>query len=222
MNDKARALGALDTHAITPSGLDARGQLTSAYDLALIARACWSNPAFVKYVTARAAQIPKQKPHWPAFQIQNSLGFLYNYRGSLGGKSGFSDVAGHTFVGVGRRNGQRLVVAMLDVQNPGYGWDQASQLLDWGFDLGGDPPVGRLVAPGDPNPYQAFESPQDARPVARPAVAADQSVLGRLHSGVNAIWPLLAMMAIVLAAGAILALLVRYPHNRPPARGSAA
>ena len=38
MNALARHLGALDTHAVTPSGLDGEGQYTSVYDLALIAR----------------------------------------------------------------------------------------------------------------------------------------------------------------------------------------
>jgi len=213
MNTKARTLGALDTHAVTPSGLDGRGQLTSAYDLALIARACWSSPAFVRYITTRSAQIPKQKPNWPGFQIQNTLGFLYTYRGTLGGKSGFSDVAGHTFVGVARRNGQRLVVAMLDAKNPGYGWDQAGRLLDWAFDLGGSP-VGRLVVPGDPNPYQGYESPRDTRPVAAAPPVAAQTILGRLGSGVNTLWPLLAMTAIVLISAAILALLGAHPRRQ--------
>ena len=214
MNARARTLGALDTHAVTPSGLDGRGQLTSAYDLALIARACWSSPDFVRYITARSAQIPKQKPNWPGFQIQNSLGFLYNYRGALGGKSGFSDVAGHTFVGVARRNGQRLVVTMLDAKNPGYGWDQAGKLLDWVFDFGTVTPVGRLVTPGDPNPYQGVASPLDTRPIAAPAAAADRSFVARLGSGVKMIWPLLAMTGIVLVSAAILMLLVAYPHKQ--------
>jgi D-alanyl-D-alanine carboxypeptidase (penicillin-binding protein 5/6) len=113
MNARARGLARWTPTLSPPSGLDARGQLTSAYDLALIARACWNSPAFVRYATARSAQIPKQKPNCRIPDPEH-LGFIYNYRGALGGKSGFSDVAGHTFVGVARRNGQRLVVTMLD------------------------------------------------------------------------------------------------------------
>src|SRR5262249_22829480 len=49
MNAEARHLGALDTHAATPSGLDGPGQVTSAYDLALIARADFARPDFSRY-----------------------------------------------------------------------------------------------------------------------------------------------------------------------------
>ena len=58
-------LGALETHAETPSGLDGPGQVTSAYDLALIARACFARPDFRRYAATRTAQIPPQPPQRP-------------------------------------------------------------------------------------------------------------------------------------------------------------
>src|SRR6185437_4744175 len=51
MNAEARRLGADDTHAANPHGLDAPDQLTSAYDLALIARADFAREDFVRYDT---------------------------------------------------------------------------------------------------------------------------------------------------------------------------
>jgi D-alanyl-D-alanine carboxypeptidase (penicillin-binding protein 5/6) len=150
MNAKARALGALDTHAVTPSGLDGRAQVTSAYDLALIARACWSRPDFRSYVTTQSAKIPAQGKKYKAFQIQNDNRLLYEFPGALGGKTGFTDIARHTFVGVAERDGRRLVVTLLGAENkPALGWEQGAALLDWGFDMEGDKPVGRLVAPGE-------------------------------------------------------------------------
>ena len=66
MNAEAHRLGADDTHAVTPSGLDAAGQFTSAYDLALIARADFARPDFVHVrhgaalpVAGAAAQDPR-------------------------------------------------------------------------------------------------------------------------------------------------------------------
>src|SRR5204863_6789227 len=91
MNAEAQRLGALDTHAVTPSGLDGPGQFTSAYDLALIARACWSRADFRSYVTTRSAKIPAQGKKYKAFQIQNDVQLLYDYKGALGGKTGFTD-----------------------------------------------------------------------------------------------------------------------------------
>ena len=72
MNEEARRLGARQTHAVTPSGLDGKGQFTSAYDLALIARVCFADPQFRRYALTERTQIPAQ----PAlkkggFQIQN-------------------------------------------------------------------------------------------------------------------------------------------------------
>jgi D-alanyl-D-alanine carboxypeptidase (penicillin-binding protein 5/6) len=151
MDAKARALGALDTHAVTPSGLDGKGQVTSAYDLALIARACWARTDFRSYVTTQTTKIPAQGKKYKAFQIQNDNHLLYDYPGALGGKSGFTDIARHTFVGVAQRDGRTLVVTLLGAENqPAAGWQQAASLLDWGFDMAeGSKPVGRLVAPGE-------------------------------------------------------------------------
>jgi len=151
MNAKARTLGALDTHAVTPSGLDGKGQVTSAYDLALIAHACWSRADFRGYVTTESTKIPAQGKKYKAFQIQNDNRLLYEYKGALGGKTGFTDIARHTFVGVAERDGRRLVVTLLGAENrPALGWEQGASLLDWGFDMAeGSKPVGRLVAPGE-------------------------------------------------------------------------
>ena len=62
MNDKAEEIGALETHAETPSGLDGPGQATSAYDLALITRELFEREDFRRYVSTRAADMPAQ-PH---------------------------------------------------------------------------------------------------------------------------------------------------------------
>jgi D-alanyl-D-alanine carboxypeptidase (penicillin-binding protein 5/6) len=191
MNAKARELGALDTHAVTPSGLDGRGQVTSAYDLALIARACWSRTDFSGYAKTLTTKIPAQKPNYGSFQIQNDNRLLDEYEGSLGGKSGFTDIARHTFVGVAERDGRRLVVTLLGAENrPAPSWSQAASLLTWGFEMEGSEAVGRLVAPGEvgapppaatpsasvpaqaagPGPGEAGAPPTGPPPVANPRI----------------------------------------------------
>jgi D-alanyl-D-alanine carboxypeptidase (penicillin-binding protein 5/6) len=60
MNERARDLQALDTTATSVSGLDAPGQLSSAYDLALITRDAMRNPVFRDYVAQRTAQFPNR------------------------------------------------------------------------------------------------------------------------------------------------------------------
>ncbi|XVX19391.1 D-alanyl-D-alanine carboxypeptidase family protein [Actinomycetota bacterium] len=62
MNDKARELGAHDTHVVDPSGLDAPGQTSSAYDLALIGREAMKNKDFRTYVTTKQVTFPGYAP----------------------------------------------------------------------------------------------------------------------------------------------------------------
>src|SRR2546423_1118969 len=122
MNAEAHRLGADDTHAVSSSGLDRPGQFTSAYDLALIARADFARDDFPRYDTALRAQIPPQPPKDPrGFQIQNENQLLTRYPGALGGKTGFTDQARHTYVGAAQRNGRRLVGTLLGAENVGGG-----------------------------------------------------------------------------------------------------
>ncbi|MQA24444.1 MAG: D-alanyl-D-alanine carboxypeptidase [Micromonosporaceae bacterium] len=150
MNAEARRLGAYQTRAVTPSGLDGPGQFTSAYDLALIARACFARDDFRRYAATERAKIPAQKPKYRGFQIQNDNRLLFEYEGALGGKTGFTDLARHTFVGAAERDGRRLVVTLLGAERrPSPTWQQGAALLDWGFALPADAAVGRLVEPGE-------------------------------------------------------------------------
>ncbi|MEV4629451.1 serine hydrolase [Micromonospora sp. NPDC049523] len=149
MNEEAHRLGALQTHAVTPSGLDGPGQFTSAYDLALIARVCFANEAFRRYAMTERTQIPAQGAQ-KGFQIQNENQLIFRYRGALGGKTGYTTLARHSYVGAAERNGRRLVVTLLGAEaRPLRGWQQGAALLDWGFSVAGDASVGRLVDPGE-------------------------------------------------------------------------
>ena len=58
MNAEAKRLGALDTVAGNPAGLDTPGQVSSAYDLALFGRAALGNKAFRTYSTTLSVPFP--------------------------------------------------------------------------------------------------------------------------------------------------------------------
>ncbi|MGC4789392.1 D-alanyl-D-alanine carboxypeptidase family protein [Micromonospora sp. DT178] len=193
MNEEAHRLGALQTHAVTPSGLDGRGQFTSAYDLALVARACFADPTFRRYALTETHRIPAQPAQrTKGFEIQNENQLIYRYPGALGGKTGFTDLARHTYVGAAQRNGRRLVVTLLGAEpQPARGWEQGAALLDWGFSLPRDAAVGRLVEPGElaasaaPSP-PALAATGDPRPAA---------ASGPLEDGLVARWPVAALVA---------------------------
>ncbi|MFI6262737.1 D-alanyl-D-alanine carboxypeptidase family protein [Micromonospora sp. NPDC051006] len=147
MNDEAHRLRANQTHAATPSGLDGPGQYTSAYDLALIARATFAREDFRRYIATTVAQIPAQ-PGTPGFAITHDTTLLGRYPGTLGGKTGFTDLARQTYVGVAERDGRRLAVTLLGAETAPLGsLGEASALLNWGFALRPGASVGHLVAP---------------------------------------------------------------------------
>ena len=135
MNAKAAALGALGTHAATPSGLDGPGGsgATTPRDLAVIFRAAMANPVFAQIIAQPAAMFPTDTGDKP---IVNDDELLHRYPGTLGGKTGFTDAARKTFVAAADRGGRRLVIAMMygliKEGGPTY-WDQAAGLFDWGF-----------------------------------------------------------------------------------------
>lgn len=155
MNAKAAALGAWDTVAVDPSGLDTDGQRSSAYDLALIGRAVMQLPAYQKIAVTPTYTFPGATDAagtvHPAFQIQNHNALLENYPGAVGVKNGYTTGARQTFIGAATRGGHTLLITQMggtDVPS----WKRAAALLDWGFAHLDAKPVGTLVAPGAPQP----------------------------------------------------------------------
>jgi serine-type D-Ala-D-Ala carboxypeptidase (penicillin-binding protein 5/6) len=140
MNAKAAEIGAVDTHAGTPSGLNGPGidGYTTPRDLAIIFRAAMANPVFAQITAQPSAMFPSNTGDKP---IVNQDELLARYPGAVGGKTGFTDAARKTFVGAADRDGRRLVFAMMyglvKEGGPTY-WDQAAGLLDWGFAQGGN------------------------------------------------------------------------------------
>lgn len=215
MNEFAEHLGARQTHAVTPSGLDGPGQFTSAYDLALIARVCFADPTFRRYALTETHRIPAQEQLGRrGFQIQNGNPLVGRYPGALGGKTGFTSLARHTYVGAAERDGRRLVVTLLGAESrPMRGWEQGAVLLDWGFALPRDASVGRLVEPGQPTPTPT-QSPSVTPPVAAdPRPAADEL----FSDGVTGPGPLL--VAAAAGVGGLVALIVRLVHRSRRRRG---
>jgi len=156
MNETAVALGAHDTVAVDPSGLDEQGQHSSAYDLALIGRAAMKLPDFRVYVSRRHAVFPGGKAKvggtvYQPYQIQNINDLLANYRGAIGIKPGRTNRAQHTFIGAATRDGRTLIVTQMGSTTGD--WEDTAALLDWGFaNAAAVVPVGRLVEPGEAAP----------------------------------------------------------------------
>jgi D-alanyl-D-alanine carboxypeptidase (penicillin-binding protein 5/6) len=152
MNAVAAELGALDTRAASPSGLDGPGMSTSAYDIGVLFRVAMKYPKIAEAVGMRQIVFPGYGGR-PNFQVNNDNKLLFTYDGFLGGKTGFTDDARHTYLGSAMRDRRRLVVVLLRSESqPVKIADQAAQLLDYGYALvaASAKPVGQLVdrAPG--------------------------------------------------------------------------
>jgi D-alanyl-D-alanine carboxypeptidase (penicillin-binding protein 5/6) len=149
INDLASKLGGRDTRVATPSGLDGPGMSTSAYDMALFYRYAWQNPIFTDIVSTKAFDFPGRGD--VGYPIENDNKLLLNYPGALGGKTGYTDDAGQTFVGAAERDGRRLVAVLLKgTRQPIAPWEQAAHLLDYGFATAPGTNVGTLIEP-DPS-----------------------------------------------------------------------
>lgn len=130
MNAKAAALGARNTRASSPSGLDGPGMesITTPFDLAMIYRAALGYPLFAAIVRQPSSLFPTDDgPR----ELVNQNELLQRYPGALGGKTGYTNIARKTYVGAAQRNGRRLVVVQMYGEGDLFG--QAIGLLDWGF-----------------------------------------------------------------------------------------
>jgi D-alanyl-D-alanine carboxypeptidase (penicillin-binding protein 5/6) len=173
MQAEAQRLQADDTTVVNPSGLDADGQYSSAYDLALWGRAAMQRPDIRKYAGTITWEFPgnttktaTDKNSHP-FQIHTEDRLLGSYPGAIGLKPGYTTLAQNTLISVAVRNGTTLIATLMD-DGRGTTTLDAETLLDWGFAHDGNaPPVGVLVDPTSlaygqtPPPVVASTAPSD-------------------------------------------------------------
>jgi len=213
INAEAHHLQADDTVAVTPNGLDAPGQHTSAYDLALIGRQALKLPAFLQYDEVEGGLF-KLSAH-KSVGLWNQNGLLTQYPGAIGGKIGWTSAAGATYVGMARRNGVTLIVTLLHcpaLTEVAF----AEKLLNWGFaEDGRIKPAGTLVAPLSPvtaKPAPAVSPPSDAHvAAARHASLSSPSALAAIGFSV---------VAVLAAAASIIYSRRQRPDSQRPLAGA--
>lgn len=170
INVLAAKLGGRDTRVATPSGLDGPGMSTSAYDIGLFYRYAWTNPTFAGIVATRTFDFPGHGDH-PGYELENDNQLLYKYPGAMGGKTGYTDDAGQTFVGAANHDGRRLMAVLLHgTRQPIAPWEQAAHLLDYGFSTPQGTQVGTLIEP-DPSLIATRRDSAADRPGAAPQAA---------------------------------------------------
>lgn len=118
MNNKAKALGLVDTHFSNPSGLQGDGvQYTTASDLLVLTRyALEQYPLFKKIVSTKNYVIPQTATH-KEFDLANETNLLETYPGVRGVKTGYTPEAGLCLVTYLNYSGHEIVGVILNSEN---------------------------------------------------------------------------------------------------------
>ena len=127
MNATAAKLGMTQTSYVNPNGLPADGQVTSARDLAILARAFLRDLPEYEYFM----HIPSIRYGRRVTQNFNKL--IGRYPGADGFKTGFICASGYNLVASATRNGKRLIAVVLGSSSGQARAVRAAQMLERGF-----------------------------------------------------------------------------------------
>ncbi|MFY9756199.1 MAG: D-alanyl-D-alanine carboxypeptidase family protein [Pseudolabrys sp.] len=152
MNANARRLGMSQSNFVNPNGLPAENHITSARDLAILARAL-------------IREFPEYDSYWHISSIRYGNRVMRNYNslidrypGADGMKTGFICASGYNVVASATRNGRRLIAVVLGAWSGAVRAQKAAQLLERGFNSAGlswlTPSLGTVdaLAPIDAQP----------------------------------------------------------------------
>jgi D-alanyl-D-alanine carboxypeptidase len=169
MNAASRRLGMTQSSWVNPNGLPADEQITSARDMAILARAILK-------------EFPEYEAYWhiPAIKfgrrvMRNTNGLIGRYPDADGMKTGFICASGFNVVATATRNGRKLIVVIMGASSGMARSEKAAQLFEKGFASGGlswlMPSLGSVdalqpIAASPPNLRDDMCGPHRKRPAA--------------------------------------------------------
>lgn len=140
MTERAKELGALNTHFVNPHGLHDDNHYTTAYDMALIGSYLADNEYFLQLMKDSTYEIPGTNKTdeirylYQQHKMLNPLRDATIYREDvIGGKTGYTDEARHTLVTIAKQGDTTLVAVVLQSERDSLYTDTA-HLLDYGFE----------------------------------------------------------------------------------------
>lgn len=135
MNDRAEELGCTNTHFVNAHGLYDENHYTSAYDLALIAKAFFQNELLAKIGNTASYHFQPTSTQPDDFIERNKHKLITGeipFDGIKGGKTGYTDIARQTLVTCAEKNGMKLICVVMKQETPNQFQDTV-QLFDYGF-----------------------------------------------------------------------------------------
>jgi len=136
MNERAKELGCLNTHFVTPNGLHDENHYTTAYDMALMAIPFFANELLAKYSSTSKLHIPASANQpddivaWSKNELYTGQKYAYEYL--VGSKTGFTDDARQTLVSCAEKDGMRLICVIMKEESPAQFTDTVD-LFNYGF-----------------------------------------------------------------------------------------
>lgn len=135
MNKRAKELGCTGSNFVTPNGLHDSAHVTTAHDMALIAREYFSHPFLCKVSNTATYTFHKTKTQPDTFTITTLNKFVngsIECEGLVGSKTGYTNVARETLVTCAERGGVRLIAVVLREEPPAQ-FDDTLSLFKYGF-----------------------------------------------------------------------------------------
>lgn len=129
MNAKAAELGMKHSHFVNPHGLHNSKHYSSAYDLAIVARAALEHEEFRRIINTDSFTVKKVNGE-EDFRVGNRNGLLPRYQYADGVKTGYTRQAGNCFVSSATKDGMQLIAVVLNSSDI---YAEAEALLEWGF-----------------------------------------------------------------------------------------
>lgn len=137
MNAKAAELGCTNSHFVNPNGLNNADHYTTARDMAKIAKAAFANETLCEITSTTSYKFPETKAA-KARTVSMGHKMIYEndsryYEGIVGGKTGYTSLAGNTLVTCVERDGVRMIAVILKSRSTHYSDTKA--LFDYGYEL---------------------------------------------------------------------------------------
>ena len=129
MNARAAEIGMMQTNFVTPSGLDAEGHGSTAYDMARLAAEAMACPQFADTVGQFSLLVDFIEPE-KTVRYDNHNRLLMMYEDCTGIKTGFTKKAGRCLVSSAERDGAELICVTLNAPDD---WNDHMALFDYGF-----------------------------------------------------------------------------------------
>ena len=131
MNERAKELGAVNTHFENPHGLDAEDHYTTAYDMALMAFELLKHPTILEYTSIYEDYL--QKNDGSSIWLVNTNKLVRFYDGVDGLKTGFTATAGYCLTATAKKNNLRLISVVMGAETSDKRSSDTTSLLNYGF-----------------------------------------------------------------------------------------